>query len=156
MTPKGTAFSNSGAVPTFLRGERMSRNTVEEIVQFSRLSLIDDIQTFEVDDAVLVADSLIDSICPLDPDDERSVRFEPLRKIAHKHLATSHLFSILSSNAPVTMPSKVILTTINVSIGTDFPTPTDYASSFARIAESHFELGMKYLKFCQPITSCIG
>lgn len=95
----------------------MALNTIDEIIQFARLSF-EVVQPSEVQDALNFAMDIVDAESPLE-DNPRSVRLHPLRKRAEAYLATAELYDKIGPFLALTTPGKQVLTTIGISIGTD-------------------------------------
>lgn len=134
-------------------GQHLIRNTVEEILRFARLDLTV-VQDYEVEDALIFAADEVAFIAP-EAETDRSTRTEPLRKRAEAYLATAELWERLATHFGISTPPKQILTTLNISIGTDFPTQVDLLSAFSRVATKYREQGLRILKLLRPITSII-
>jgi hypothetical protein len=129
------------------------RNTIEEILRFARLDL-SVVQDWEVEDALNFAADEVAFISP-ESEEDRSTRTEPLRKRSEAYLATSELWSRLATQYGIGTPPKQILQTLSISIGTDFPTPTDYLSAFTRVADRYREQGLRILRMLAPVTAGI-
>ena len=129
------------------------RNTVAEILRFARLDL-SIVQDYEVNDAICFA---ADEVVFRSPEDDstRSLRAEPMRKRAEANLATAELYERISTHLGISTSPKQILTTLGISIGTDFPTPTDYITAFAKVADRYRENGLRILRMLQPVTASI-
>jgi hypothetical protein len=129
------------------------RNTVEEILRFARLDL-SVVQDYEVEDALNFAADEVAFIAP-ESEEDRSTRTEPLRKRAEAYLAASELWARIATAYGIGTPARQILQTLSISIGTDFPTPTDYLSAFTRVADRYREQGLRILKQLAPVTASI-
>ena len=134
-------------------GKNPIRNTTEEILRFARLDLTV-VQDFEVTDALCFAADEVAFIAPQN-DSDRSTRTEPLRKRAEAYLATAELYERLSTFLGLSTPPKQILSTLNIQIGTDFPTQIDLLNAFSKVATKYREQGERILKRIRPITATI-
>jgi hypothetical protein len=130
------------------------RNSPDEIVAFARLTY-EFVQPDEVQNAIYFASDQIEFMSPTDEDDPRSGRVEAMRKRAEAYLAVAELYEIVATNISLTTPPKQLLQTNAISIGSDFPTPTEIQSSFQKTADRYREQGLRILRMIQPITASI-
>lgn len=134
-------------------GQNPYRNTVDEILRFVGLDL-SVIQTTSVEEAIYFAADTVAFIAPEaetgSEDEARSLRTEPLRKRAEAYLAAAELYVRLSTDLGISTPPKQILSTLNIQIGTDFPTQVDLLNAFSRVAERYRSEGMRILRMIRP------
>lgn len=128
-------------------------NTVDEILLFARLDL-SIVQDTEVVLANEFATDEVEFIAP-EAETDRSTRTAPLRKRAAANLAASELWKRLSTFLGFSTPPKQILSTLNIQIGTDFPTQIDLLNAFGRVAKEYREEGLRILNMLKPITATI-
>lgn len=129
------------------------RNTEDEILAFARLNT-DIVQPSEVTLALEFAADQVAFIAP-DANTDRSDRSEPLRKRAEANLAASELWRRVATDLGISTPPKQILTTLNISIGTDFPTQVDLLNAFQKVAANYHDAGMQLLRMIRPITASV-
>lgn len=130
------------------------RNTPDAILRMARLDL-SVVQTFEVEEALILAADEVAFDSPEDTDNARSNRSENLRKGAEAYLAVSALYEIIATHALHTTPPLRILTTLNISAGADFPTPDIILRVFQTTADRYRKRGEKLLAKIRPITATI-
>jgi hypothetical protein len=129
------------------------RNTEDEILSFARLTT-DVVQPSELTLASAFAADQVAFVAP-ESNDDRSDRSEPLRKRAEANLAASELWRRVATDLGLSTPPKQILTTLSISIGTDFPTQVDLLNAFQKVAQNYLNEGNRLLKMVRPITSTI-
>lgn len=139
-------------------GNNVVRNNMDELLRFARLDLTI-VQDYEVQDALWFAADEVAFLAPeAEPDtveEERSDRVDPLRKRAEAYLATAELYERIATHLGTSTPPKQILTTLNISIGTDFPTNIGLLDAFSKVASKYRENGLRILKMLQPVTAAI-
>lgn len=131
----------------------MPLNSIDEIYAFSGLDS-DTVQPSEIQTALSFASDLVVWLSP-DDDSDRSERAEPIRKRAEAYLATAELYRKLGPFLSLTTPGKQILTTLSITIGTDFPTPVDYQNAMMRAASNYESEGKRLLASIRPVTAVI-
>lgn len=113
----------------------MATATVPEVLEYSKLNL-ETVKIADVQSAIEQAQNEVDFRSP-NENTSRSQRAEPLRRTCILLLATASLYTRLGPFLALSLPAKQILGTLNIQIGTDFPTPTDYESAFLTAGENY-------------------
>ncbi len=128
--------------------------TVEEVLAFAKLTL-DNVKLVDVNQARAMAADLCFFISPRE-NKSRSERAEGLRKHSQLLLATSEIYSRIAQFLAITLPQKTLVGTPFLQSGTDYPTPTDYQSTFQRAAEEYRNRGMSILKMIASVGASIS
>ncbi|HNQ22453.1 MAG TPA: hypothetical protein PKK06_05105 [Phycisphaerae bacterium] len=132
----------------------MTYNTVEEVYQFTKLAA-GDFQPSDCQACIDRANAIVLAFAPHDATSDRSVRMEPIRKIAELYLAAAEVFAALANIYFLNSPPIRILSALNFQAGADSPTPTELLSALDRAGDQYREIGMGWLARVKPITTTI-
>lgn len=133
----------------------MSLNTVDELYAFTNLNS-NLVQPSFMSNALNTASVKVNLFSPLDVDDDRSVRVDPVRKEAEIYLGGSIAYRSYAMTTFQGLPSKQVLSAGNLMLGTDFPTPDLLLSAINRVADQWKAEGMELLKAIRPVTSSVS
>lgn len=132
----------------------MARATPQDVLTVMRLTF-EEIPQASVSQQIEFASDAVDFLSPLDPEDSRSVRAEPLRTRAEIYFAAAGCFRTYAPAQWLLFPQKEILQTEGISTGADFPTANEAYSAFLKIADDYEAQAFATLDLIRPVTAII-
>lgn len=133
----------------------MARCNQQDVLTVTRLTF-EEVRPEAVTQQIEFASDTVDFLSPLDDQDPRSVRAEPLRKRAEIYFAAAGCFRTFAPAQWQLFPQKEILGTEGIQTGADYPTSVEAYSAYLKIADDYESQAFATLNLIKPVTSTIS